>query len=261
MGQSRNLTRTMKEIESIYDSVLQEKYEHKEVHHQPEDVVPLAPGTGPDASKDSEVEEIDPAELSEKENEENAYEPAKFSQNSGKVKSESVNNSTMEDNIFDKLYKTVMESEDPMAMEADDDVMDDFGADDAGDADVGGEETVSVKLSPAHVEALLDLLAQVEEQVEDDEADDLGDIEDVAADDDDALVAEAPVHAELKAAPSGDELKGKNNKVKGKLSTTDSGHADHGKLDTHADLKPAADGVAKLTGKDNKVGHVKHIGD
>ncbi len=179
----------MKEIESLYESVLNEKYEHEAKYHDKEDIVPLVKDTGPEAADNVNLKIVDTEELSDKEEKDNAYKPAKFSQKSGKVKKESINNSVMEnENIFDKLYKTVMEGDEFDHFDDGDlDTGDDF---DTGE-DLGGEEepSVTVQLSPTHVEALLDLLAQVEDQVGEDEGEDIEDFED-DDEDEDALVAE-----------------------------------------------------------------------
>ena len=99
------------------------------------------------------------------------------------------------------MYKRQFEHFDEESPYMEDD--DDLGIDDVG-GDEGDEPSVSVQLSPTHVEALLDLLSQVEDQVGDEEGGD--DIEDLDAmdDDEDSLVAEAllveSIKAKLKAA-------------------------------------------------------------
>ena len=253
MSQSRNLTRDMNNIETLYESVVEETFKHEEVSHAKKDIVPLVKNTGPEAADNFKTSKVDTEDLSDKEEKENQYEPRKFSQNSGKVVQETINNSVMStENIFDKLYKTVMEGEEVQEgmhgmYEDDEDVTD--------AASTGAEETVSVNLSPMHVEALLDLLAQVEDQLGDEYGDDEPEgLEDM----DDDLVAEAPAHTEV--APDGvAKLTGKDNKVgnhKVAGGSADSGEAGGG------EGKPegAPDGVAKLTGKDNKVGSQKEFG-
>jgi hypothetical protein len=252
MSQTRNLTRSMKEIEDIYESVLNEKFDHHEITHKDKETVGFIKDSGPEAADGVKLDEIDTSELSDKEIKDNHYEPAKFSQKSGKVTHESINNSVMSnENIFDKLYKTVMEGEelDEMnhgAYEEDEDLLD--------DVEPGGEEeAISVKLSASHVEALLDLLAQVEEQVED-EGDDEGDEEADADgfdqfDDDDSLVAEAPTV--MTAAP--DHLKLTKGNTVGNHKPA-GGKAEVGSSKEDGDPKEVGDGHKKLQGKDNKVG-------
>ena len=236
MSQSRNLSRSIKEIENIYESVLNEKFDHQAVHHDKDDKVGFIDNTGPESAENVNLKEVDTEDLSEKEKKENHYEPTKYSQNSGKVAKESINNSVMsEDNIFDKLYKTVMEGEEVeeagygMSYEDDEDLLDN-------DTD-GGDESVTVKLSPAHVAALLDLLGQVEEQVEDE---DEGDEPDLGGDDEgdmDDMLSEAPTH--LETAPDGvSKLTNKNNKV--------GNHKPAGKASAHGTVE--ADGDPKELG-------------
>lgn len=236
MSQSRNLTKDMMQIENIYQSVLEETYKHEEVSHDKKDIVPIIKNTGPDAADNFKSDKVDTEDMTDNEEENNVYEPSKFSQKSGKVAKESINNSVMSnDNIFDKLYKTVMEG----------DEVEDFGIEDTGDFDEAPEEdteeTISVQLSPMHVEALLDLLAQVEDQLGDDDGEEL---EDLDEGDEEEYIAEAPTA--LETAPDGvSKLTGKNNRV-GKLKAK-SGTAATGDVKEDGDPKPAADGVAKLT--------------
>jgi len=236
----------MMQIENLYESVLEETYKHEEVLHNKKDIVPIIKNTGPAAADNFKSVKVDTKELTNKEEENNAYEPSKFSQKRGKVAKESINNSVMNnDNIFDKLYKTVMEGEE----------VEDFGLEDEEGFDEepeeASEETISVQLSPMHVEALLDLLAQVEDQLGDEDDAELEDIDD---DDDFEQLAEAPTA--LETAPDGvSKLTGKNNRV-GKLKAK-GGQAQAGSVKEDGDPKPAADGVAKLTSTaagSNKVG-------
>lgn len=201
MSQTRNLTRSMKEIESLYESVLNEKFEHAAMYHDKKDIVPVVNGNEKKETDNLNLDIVDTEELTDKEEKDNAFTPAKFSQNSGKVAKESINNSVMEnENIFDKLYKTVMEGEELSEtgfqhfQEEDEDAFDDI---DSG----GEEETVSVQLTPGHVEALLDLLAQVEDQVGDDEEEMPDDIEDFDSgdEDDDSLLSEGRLTNQIKA--------------------------------------------------------------
>jgi hypothetical protein len=247
MSQSRNLTKDMMQIENIYQSVLEETYKHAEVSHDKKDIVPIIKNTGPKAADNFKADKVDTEDLTDNEEENNVYEPSKFSQKSGKVAKESINNSVMSnDNIFDKLYKTVMEGEE----------VENFDIEDTGEIDDTpeevGEETISVQLSPMHVEALLDLLAQVEEQLGDEEGGD--ELEDFDDEEEDDFLAEAPTA--LETAPDGvSKLTGKNNKV-GNLKAK-GGQADSGSVKEDGDPKPAADGVAKLTSTaagSNKVG-------
>ena len=127
--------------------------------------------------------------------------------------------------------------------------------------DLNGDE-VTVTLTTDQVDVLRSIVDQLsDEGDEGDEFGDEGDEGDELDFEDEAPLQEAPVHSELKAAPSGDELKGKNNKVKGKLSSSKGGTANTGSVKTNDQLQAAPDGVAKLTSKNNKVAHPKHIGD
>ena len=201
MSQTRNLTRSMKEIESLYESVLNEKFEHTAMYHDKNDIVPVVNGNEKKETDNLNLDIVDTEELTDEEEKDNAFTPAKFSQKRGKVAKESINNSVMEnENIFDKLYKTVMEGEELSEtgfqhfQEEDEDAFDDIDAPEE-------EETVSVQLTPGHVEALLDLLAQVEDQVGDDEEEMPDDIEDFDSgdEDDDSLLSEGRLTNQIKS--------------------------------------------------------------
>jgi hypothetical protein len=234
----------MKEIESLYESVLNEKYKHEAKYHDKEDIVPLVKDTGPEAADNVNLKMVDTEALSDKEEKDNVYKPAKFSQKSGKVKKESINNSVMEnENIFDRLYKTVMEGDEF-------DHFDDDGPEVGDDLDTGddfGEEeepSVTVQLSPTHVEALLDLLAQVEDQVgeEEDEGEDIEDFED---DEEDALVAESLITESLKA---------KAKKILKTAGLLAAGVVTYNVLRKHPDVVAQLGKAAKDLGKDAKEG-------
>lgn len=245
MRQSRNLTRDMKDIEDLYHSVLTEQFDHDVKHHDKEEKVELVKGTGPEASDGFHEPEVDVEKLSEKDEEENAFEPAKYSQNSRKVVEDSINNSTMsEENIFDKLYKTVMESEDAleemgaqMSYEADDDPMDAASNDDG---------KVTVELEPHHVDALKDILAQLDGDEGDEEDPFDADMEDGEE--------PLPEAIEAHAAPAAKEEHGTSDNKVGSVKPK-GGKAQSGAVKADGTLKAmAVKGADSPTG-DNKVGH------
>ena len=256
-----NMSKDLKELEALYEQTLNERF--NDLDNKPGGKKPFVKNSGPgdaDGFKGVEVEDPEDAE------DDNAYEPKKFSQKRGKVVKDNINNFNMSnkaDNIFDKLYTSVMEGG---LMYEDEPIDDDLGGglDDELDAeveDLGGDE-VNVTLSTDQVDALRAILDQVDDEGggDDEFGDEGGDELDFETDEGSPL-QEAPVHSELKAAPTGDELKGKNNKVKGKLSSATGGTANTGSVKTNDQLQAAPDGVSKLTSKSNKVGNVKHIGD
>ena len=258
MRQSRNLTRTMKDLESIYESILQEEVETLPKHGENIKEPSFINNSGPEAADNFKEAEVDPAKQSDKEDKkddksENVYKPHTFSQpKARKMTKESLNNFTMEENIFDKLYKTVMENDMLDAPE-----MDPMGGDEDFDAlpsddEVGGEVTVTLK--PEHVECFRDIMAQLDG---DDADDDLEDFD--AGDDADDGLEDLPeaVHAE----PAPVTVKGADNpKASNKVGNVapKGGHAQTGKIKkADGDLEAAPDAVAKLTATgsgSNKVG-------
>lgn len=242
MRQTRNLTRDMKDIESLYENVLSEQFSHEAKYHDKDDKVEPIKGTGPESAEGFQAPEVDTEKLSDKEEEENAFEPAKYSQNSRKVVEDSINNSTMsEENIFDKLYKTVMESEDAleemgahMSYEADDDPMDD-----------GDDAAVTVTLEPHHVDALKEILGQLEPD-EDEEADPF----DVEADNGEDPLPEA---IEATAAPAAKEEHGTSDNKVGTVKPK-GGKAHGGAVKANGSPKAVAVKGADSPTGDNKVG-------
>ena len=252
-----NMSKDLNELETLYEQTLNERFE--DLDNDPgNSKEPFIKNSGP-VVDGHEGTVVDPEDAKD----DNAYEPKKFSQKSRKVVKDSINNFNMSknsDNIFDKLFSSVMEGNYMYEDEPLDDDLDAGGEPDELDmevGDLGGDVTIT--LTSDQVDVLKAILDQVDgDEDHGDEGDDEIGFED---DSDDDLMQEAPAHAELKAAPHGEELKGKSNKVKGKLSSAKGGSANTGSVKTNDQLQPAPDGVSTLTGKNNKVGHAKHIGD
>ena len=166
----------------------------------------------------------------------------------GKSGKSEINNSVhMSDepkNIFDKLYSTIMEGEDPFA---DLDGMDnDLGGDDIGgdeELDLGGDE-ITLNLPRDLAEQLCDALkAQLGEE-DSEESDDFGGEEGDEMDDEmlgDAVVSQPEPkalggHGDRQHKDAGNTGSG-SNKVAG-AAAPDAGHADHGKIDEDPTPKP-----------------------
>jgi hypothetical protein len=259
MQQSRNLTRAMNDLQSIYETVLQESAQDLPHHADPPVKPMFIKGTGPESADNFKEPEVDTTKQPEPKTDkkskdtENVYEPHKFSQpKSRKIAKESISTFTMEDNIFDRLYKTVMENEELDGPELD------IGDEDFAELPADeGEEEITIVLQPHQVDALREIIAQLEPEGEEE------DLEDFAADDgfEGEELEDEPFPEGVQAEPVAVNVKGADspkgsNKV-GKL-TTKGGHAQTGKIKkSEGDLEKAPDGVGKLTATgsgSNKVG-------
>jgi hypothetical protein len=210
--------------------------------------------TDPDYDIEGVQEPIDPKK--KKGDKENLYEPEKYSSEKFDRKVEKSYKESININmksVFDKLFEEVMDGQDSA------EELDALGID-AGDEP--GEETgeVTVTLGAAHIDALKEILAQIEPEEGDD---DEGEGEDEGEEgftsfeqdeeDEDETVDEATELKEVPAA-AGQKLTSKQNKVG---SVKASGGKANGKL------KKAGNGEGqdlpgsaghKLTSKQNKVG-------
>ena len=212
--------------------------------------------TDPDYDIEGVQEPIDPKK--KKGDKENLYEPEKYSSEKFDEKVEKSYKESININmksVFDKLFEEVMDGQDSV------EELDALGID-AGDET--GEETgeVTVTLGAAHIDALKEILAQIEpEEGDDDEGEDGDESEegftsfeqDEEDEDEDETVDEATELKEVPAA-AGHKLTSKQNKV-------GSVKASGGKAD--GKLKKAGNGEGqdlpdsaghKLTSKQNKVG-------
>ena len=213
--------------------------------------------------------------------EDNAYYMKKISERldkkdkkPGKNIKEGINNSrTMSKkdptNIFDKLYSTIMEGDDPFAdlngMGAEDDFGggDEFGGD---EEDMGGDQ-ITLSLPRDLAEQLCDALKA--ELDGDDELEDLEDEESMGDDMDDEMLGDAVVSKpEPSAASDGvPGLTGKNNKTSGSGYSAKGGSAEGGKIKEDPTPKPLGghgDRDHPMAGnKSNKVtnGKSKALGD
>lgn len=171
-----------------------------------------------------------------------------------------INNRTMSEknktNIFDRLYSTIMENDEPPF--GDDE--NPFGGDDAGDEmealgldDAGDEVTLSLPRDLA--QELCDALkAKLGDEEHDEESDD-DDLE-LGEDDMGGPSPSQPLGESGEATPLADgvsKMQNKNNKV-GNVAGKGGSHGD-GNIDGEdGETKPCADGVSKMQGKDQKVG-------
>jgi hypothetical protein len=142
--QSRNLTRHVKELESLYMDIVNESQDVETFEHEKNVKKGEVKGTPPDKAEGIET----PAEESSKE-----------STNTVKMDSNTINTSMNEKNIFDKLYSTIMEGDDDFDMSELDAGLD--GGEDEFAGDEGGEE-VTITLTPDQVDVLKDVLGQLE---------------------------------------------------------------------------------------------------
>lgn len=266
-----NESKDIKQLEGIY-GLLKENEDNKvwKSGDCPEALgdSPLAHDLEPESNAPEQVEDAIDSKDADKDNE---YYLKKISERTDKKQEkqeksvqEHINNSTTmsnnePENIFDKLYSTIMEGEDPFAEL--DGIGDDAEADDIGgdeELDLGGDE-ITLKLPRDLAEQLHDaLMSQL--GGEDQEADDLGD--ELGDDDEgeDEMLGDAVVsEPEPKALADGKaKLQGSDNKVGTKGA--ESGKADGGSVKEDPEPKPLADGKGKLQGHDNKVHNPKSKG-
>ena len=254
-----NEVRDIKGIEDVYTLVTEN--EDNKVWKSGE--CPEALGDSDNATKISpesnDAEGVEDIVTPEEATEDNDYYMNKISERleenqkkSGKSAEEQINNSTiMSDepkNIFDKLYSTIMEGDDPFAdldsMGGDELGGDDFTGDE--ELDIGGDEvTLSLPRDLAEKlhEALMDQLGGSEEEGE--EASGEGE-DPFAAEDEmlgDAVVSEPdpkPLggHGDRSHPYAGNTGSGGNKVKSTKTSSSDGGHADGGTVKEDPDPKP-----------------------
>jgi hypothetical protein len=252
--QTRNLSRDMAELEAVYEGILNEKFAVDELNDNPNRG--LQKNTGPEAADNFEEAKIDSKTMSEDEQEENAYKvnSQNYEKNPEKQLKERVNNSIMEPTDFDKLFNTVMEGGEfeDFGAEDDQDSDDELGGyGDEDEDDDGGD--VTIKLSSAQVDALRDILSQVDGEPDEDE-DPIEDEED-DVDEEDMPFPEGTEYHDARPQPdtTGKVTSKGHMKVQGRASQVDSGSTTGAEGKQEA-LKNAPDGKGKLQGKNNKVG-------
>ena len=281
--QSRNLTRSAKEIEVLYTQIL-EGVEPKSFGNEKNVSQELAPkGSGPDNVEGVE----DPTELKKAVKESSHHdedgdgdtdgddylakrdkaikkakgedgdsddEKEQSNENTEKTSISNINSNMSDKNIFDKLYSTIMEADDELGDALDMPFGDDEGMDDMNDE--GGDE-VTFTLPRDVAEKLHEvLMSQLDLEGGEDEIEDI--------DSDGGFEEENPFPEGVEAEhtsdgmhpghdPSG--LTGTSNKVPGKAGKVTSGGASgdtSGQVDG-GKPKPLADTVSKMTSKSNKV--------
>lgn len=209
------------------------------------------------------VEEVIDPKKNKKEDElynSSDYSSQNFDKKIEKKVKESINNYMK--STFDKLFENVMgdESQELEALGIDTEV--------EADADTGVGETdeVTVTLGASHIEALKEILAQIEPEEGDDEGDDEGEdeseegftsfeeaeeSEDEEEDEEDTVDEATEMTAVPDTAGQGLTQPG-HNKV-GKVKAKGKKASDSTKKYVDAEPKPLADGKGKLTSKANKV--------
>lgn len=221
-------------------------------------------------AKDTGPEAADGVDLDVKELKFDSYTKI-FSQKDENLAKESLNNSKMptmntteNDNVFDKLYKTIMESDDFPPME---DELPFEGGDeleDAGDDELGGEQ-VTLTLDKDVAQKLFDMLSAELDAGDDAELEDLDDGEDDESDpfsSGDPFEDSVQVQAEPRALPDSNLKSGNNsnkdNKVKASGYHGGGGKASSGNIpEQQADPKELPDSNLKSGNNSSKNNHVK----
>ena len=197
-------------------------------------------------------EPVDPKK--KKKGKENLYEPEKYSSEKFDEKVEKSYREGININmksVFDKLFESVMDGQENEELDA-------LGVDvdNDGDVDVEAGDEVTIKLGPDHVQALKDILAQIEPEDEagDDAAEDYEEMEE-HEDGEDAEEDTVDEATELQAAPDGTALThpGHNKVGKTKVASKKADSKVKGQQDSGSELS----GEEDLTDKSkNKVGTV-----
>lgn len=248
-----NESRDTRDLEQVYGRMITESDDSKvwKSGDCPEALGDSEHATGLAPKENRPVEATQEPLKPEDAGEDNAYYMKKISERldkkdkkPGKNLKEGINNSrTMSKkdptNIFDKLYSTIMEGDDPFAdlngMGSDDD----FGGEDefGGEEEMGGDE-VTLNLPRELAEQLCDALKA--ELDGGDELEDLEDEESMGDDMDDEMLGDAVVSKpEPSAASDGvPGLTGKNNKTSGSGYSADGGSAEGGKIKEDPTPKP-----------------------
>lgn len=277
-----NESNDIKQLESVY-GLMNEKNEDNKVWKSGE--CPEALGDSPQAHdlkpEENTPEQTEPVVDSKNDDKDNEYYLKKISERLDKNQEkteksgqEHINNSTImseePNNIFDKLYSTIMEGDDPFAdLGGMDDGLGDEDLDGEEELDLGGDE-ISLTLPRDLAEKLHDaLMSQLGGEDEAGDEEDLGD--DFGDEADDEMLGDSVV-SEPDPKPLSDgkgKLQGKDNKVGGKLNSPEGGSADGGTVKEDPDPKPLGGGDrhhkdAGNTGSgSNKVNNpkTKHLGD
>lgn len=257
MKQSRNLTRHVKELEALYESVLNENAKPNSFENEKgvqSDVQPKDSGPGAVEGVDKPVEHEGKSKKHDTKSKKTGDTVKESPQPENISKTEisngtNINTNMSDKNIFDKLYSTIMEADDELGDSLDIELGDDMMG---GEEESGGGD-ITVTLTQDQVDVLKDILSQVEGDEEDE-------IEDL--DSDGGFDQENPFpegveaeHTSDGAQPGHDPsgLTGSNNKVPGHASKTSSGGAsgDTAGQEDGGKPKPLADTTAKMTSASN----------
>jgi len=252
VNQTRNLTRHIKELESIYGSLINEANDTNvyvdaakdALGHSPE-ATKIQPNTGPD-----NVDDID--------------KPIKQESDSLKLRHKDINTSMNDKNVFDRLYSTIMEDGEEFDMNELEAGLE-GGEEPSMDDEIGGEE-ITLTITSDQAEALRGLLSQLEEPASDDiedlEGDDFGGMDDMGGEEENFMSREAvdaehtgqgqqPGHDPTQLGPK------KKNVVPGNASKTSSGIGNGtvtDKVGNDGHLRDTTAQMTANTGRSNVVG-------
>lgn len=266
MKQSRNLTRQMKELEELYNTVINESIEPKGFDSEKDVSSELQPTDSGPKGKDNDLDDPIETDLTVKEmvheddeesgddtaDEDEKDESAKQSnENTEKTSISNINTSMSDKNVFDKLYSTIMEADDELGDALDIDMGlggEEEGFDDTSD---GGEVTITLTQDQADV--LKEVLGQLDTDTGDEleDLDDTGDLDSLDAEEENPFPEGVEAEHTNDGSQPGEDpsgLTGKGNKVKGTASSTPgAGSADGSVTDKVGNDGAAPDSVGKLT--------------
>lgn len=265
MKQSRNLTRHVKELESLYEQIIEESSTLKTFEQEKNVSDELHPkDSGPDGIENNVEEPIEvdatkpggSGSIKEDAEGEDVTEVSQSNENTEKTENTDINTNMSDKNIFDKLYSTIMEADDELGDSLD--VEMGLGDEEEGLGDEGGDVTVT--LTQDQVDVLMTIVDQLNGEADGDEIEDLDSGGDMGLEDEnpfpEAVEAEHTSDGNTPGVdPSG--LTGKGNKVPGEASKTKSGgaSADSSGQEDGGKPKSLEDTVAKMTSTgNNKVG-------
>lgn len=259
MKQSRNLTRHVKELEALYEQVLEKTSDPEGFEEEKNVTSELKPDKSGPGSVEN-IEEPVETDITVKE-----YHHAKrdkraaskqSNENTEKSIDSNINTSMSNKNIFDKLYSTIMEADDELGDSLDMEMG--LGGEEEGFGDEGGDVTIT--LTQDQVEVLMTIVDQLNGEADgDEELEDLDDSGDLGMDENpfpEGVEAEETSDGLTPGQdPSG--LTGKGNKVPGEAGKTKSGGASSASSGQEDGGKPKSqvDTVSKMTAAGNqKVG-------
>lgn len=250
------------ELEEAYESV---------VHQIPEDLEgdsDLISNTGPEAAEGFESSVPEYEKEKDEDTEENKEKPEKLVKDSINTFNNN-HNMNKENNIFDKLYQQLMESDDLPPM--DEDPFSDEAGEELGGDEFGGEgdsDTITVDLPRDVAEKLHEVLGSlldVDPESEIEDLDDLSDDEEDPFGNDSPFEDSIEIQADPKELPDSNLKTGNNSNKQNKLKASGyhgrGGKAQSGKVpEPQADPKELADSNLKSGNNSNKNNKVSASG-